>query len=51
MTYTDAQVLAVLQDILSFDRPVTDERMVKEARDWMLVSGHSVSNDTRKVEK
>jgi hypothetical protein len=41
------ELLDELVDCLSFDRPASFERMVREARDLMLVHDHPVGNDTR----
>lgn len=40
-------LLEELGTILSFDRPVTKEVMVQQARDLMLESGFPVGNDFR----
>ena len=41
------EVVEELRDILSLDRPITKDRMVELARDWLLESGFPVTNDFR----
>jgi hypothetical protein len=45
----DAATAAIeeLQTMLSFDRPVSQEKMVAQARDLLLYRGFPVSNDFR----
>jgi hypothetical protein len=46
-TMTAEKTLEVLVDILCFDRHVSMERMVQEARDFLLEAGWPVGNDFR----
>lgn len=46
-----ATLVTELKDILSFDRPVTKDAMVEQARDAMLIFGQPVCNDWRDRER